>query len=162
MSDESQPPQLRLRPRKRDDEPAPVPSSTSPEATPSASTPPIEPAAPAAAPQADAPARFRLKPKLAQESDATPLPERPLASPPAPPPAPVLGPAPLPAPSTAEPPPEPPEPLEPQAPENNAVAISRALLDAANTRIFDMSQPLASRGRFPHLFWGAVRGFWRH
>ncbi len=72
MSEESSPPQLRLRPRKRDDEPAVVPPA-SPPATP------VEPPQLAAQVQASvttesaaevAPLRFRLKPKLSSDADA--------------------------------------------------------------------------------------------
>jgi len=58
MSDEPTPPSLRLRPRKRDDEPAPVAAPAVPAAAISA---PVETAEP--------PARFRLKPKLAPEPE---------------------------------------------------------------------------------------------
>lgn len=85
MSDESQPPQLRLRPRKRDDEPTAVPTPTPPpsEVTPPAGAAPVDPAH-ATSPAADTSPRFRLKPKLAHESEVAAIPETPLVTPPAP------------------------------------------------------------------------------
>lgn len=66
MSDESQPPQLRLRPRKREDEPAP---SAAPATPPPVAPSPVEAVPVPVAPVADAPSRFRLKPKLNQEPE---------------------------------------------------------------------------------------------
>jgi hypothetical protein len=89
MSEEQSPPQLRLRPRKRDDEAAPVatavPRSTAPLPVPAPVViappplvPPVVDLIPTAAPAAEAsPLRFRLKPKIASEPEvvaATPLP----------------------------------------------------------------------------------------
>ena len=81
MSDESQPPQLRLRPRKRDGEPAPAANPPVPAAAPAAeapppvATPPPALAAPLPVPTplpaapAEALPRFRLKPKLVSDTD---------------------------------------------------------------------------------------------
>lgn len=65
MSDESQPPQLRLRPRKRDDEPVPAVTPAAPAPSPDA-PPAVPPSTPVGTPPASSEAapRFRLKPKL--------------------------------------------------------------------------------------------------
>ncbi len=106
MSDESPPPQLRLRPRKRDDEPVPAanPASVAPavEAPLPAVVPSAEPVvvAPPTPPQVggtpdvaatsptEAPARFRLKPKLVSDAEVKAPVES--AAPPAVVPAPVV------------------------------------------------------------------------
>ncbi|CAM2945516.1 hypothetical protein [Rariglobus hedericola] len=70
MSDESPPPQLRLRPRKRDDEPTlPVPPAA-PVAVDATPAPVETPVIAAPAESTDAPVRFRLKPKLTSEPEA--------------------------------------------------------------------------------------------
>ena len=81
MSDESPPPQLRLRPRKRDDEvaPAPPPSPVILPSDQAAVSPSVSDVAPSGDP---APGRFRLKPKLSLDADApTITPEAPAIAP---------------------------------------------------------------------------------
>jgi hypothetical protein len=72
MSDQSPPPQLRLRPRKRDDEPTLSLAPTIPISAEVVGMQPVpaESVLPAPSESVEAPARFRLKPKLSAEPEA--------------------------------------------------------------------------------------------